>query len=411
MVHVVRVVVLGEFRGDRLVPPLRDGGADVTVLGFVDAGSFLGPGVTCGELPAAMDEQVLLHLLREYRADVALPNMGCPGQEQFLPAYARAATRMRAAGAGCRMPVHSERFALLASDKVAFHRLAGERGWPVPRGVVCAEGKALAGAVDGLGFPVLVKEARSEFGSGRHYVEDGAGLGRAGAEVRYPVLVQEAVVGEEYAVELLSGSSSTVAWPVASLGRLGSDCDPGRRVRVAPVALPARARGELAATVADMTETCGPWGPWQIDFAVTDDGRLKVIEVNGRLSGVSNMSWVSTGCDPHQVYAQAALGRTPRSPGAGRVALELPVPNGAPLPSEPYGTELQCFPGSPLNPAPRVRGFHRPVLKVPERLGDAAHAWLRALPPGTLLNSAADEAAFQLDRGLQALRQGGRAPS
>ncbi|UQI45186.1 ATP-grasp domain-containing protein [Streptomyces sp. HU2014] len=406
---MVRVVVLGEFRADRVVAPLSRGGAEVTVLGCADPAPFLGPEVTCAELPSVLDGHELLRLLDACRADVALPNMGCHGQEQFLPVYAHAAPRVR--GTGCRMPVHAAAFARLASDKVALHRLAGERGWPVPRGVVCEEAGASQAAAEELGFPVLVKEARSEFGSGRHYAEDGAGLGRAGAEVTYPVLVQEAVVGEEFAVEFLSGPSSTVAWPVASLGRLGSDCDPGRRVRVAPAALPARARGELAATVADMTEAFGPWGPWQIDFAVTDDGRLKVIEVNGRLSGVSNMSWVSTGCDPHEAYAQAALGRTPRDPRADRVALELPVPNGAALPPAPHGTELLCFPGSPLNPGPCVRGFHRPVLKVPERLGDAARAWLRALPPGTLLNSAADEAAVQLDRGLRGLRQGNRTPS
>ncbi|WP_335581396.1 ATP-grasp domain-containing protein [Streptomyces sp. KLMMK] len=406
---MVRVVVLGEFRADRVVLPLRQGGAEVTVLGFTDLASFLGPGVACAQLPAVLDEDALLRLLDVCRADIALPNMGCHGQEQFLPVYARAAPRVREAG--CRMPVHGETFALLASDKVVLHRLAGERGWPVPRGVVCEAARGMKAAVEELGFPVLVKEARSEFSSGRHYVEDGVCLGRVSAEVTYPVLVQEAIEGEEYAVELLSGSSSTVAWPVASLGRLDGGCDPGRRVRVAPVALPAPARGELAATVADMTEAFAPRGPWQIDFAVTDDGRLKLIEVNGRLSGVSNMSWASTGTDPHAAFAQAALGRKPRSPKAGRIALELPAPNGAVLPPAPDGTELLCFPGSPLNPAPCVRGFHRPVLKVPGRLADAARTWLRALRPGALLDSTADEAVSQLDRGLHALRQGGRAPS
>ncbi|MCA6091877.1 ATP-grasp domain-containing protein [Streptomyces sp. SCA3-4] len=406
---MVRVVVLGEFRADRVVLPLRQSGAEVTVLGFAGLASFVGPGVAWGRLPTALDGQALLRLLDVSRADIALPNMGSHGQEQFLPVYARAASR--AGEAGCRMPVHSEMFALLASDKVAFHRVAGERGWPVPRGVVCEEAGAVKAAVAELGFPVLVKEARSEFGSGRHFVEDEVRLGRVRAEVTYPVLVQEAVSGEEYAVEFLSGPSATVEWPVASLGRLNSDCDPGRRVRVAPVALPARARGELTATVADMAGTFAPWGPWQIDFAVADDGRLKVIEVNGRLSGVSNMSWASTGCDPHAAYAHAALGRTPRTPRADRVALELPVPNGALLPSAPAGAELLCFPGSPLNPAPCVRGFHRPVLTVPERFKDAARAWLRALPPSTLLNGAADEAVRQWDRGLQALGRGRPAPS
>ncbi|MFC5148881.1 hypothetical protein [Streptomyces aureoversilis] len=411
---MVRVVVLGEFRADRLVPALRGVGTEVTVLGFADLTSFLGPGTACGELPTALDERGTLQLLEDHGADVAVPNPGCPGQEQFLPVYSRAASRLR--GGGCRMPVHPEGFATAVSDKVAFHRLAGERGWPVPRGVVCEEARELPGAVGEVGFPVLVKEARSEFHAGRHYVRDCEQLDRVAGEVRYPVLVQEAVSGEEYALELLSGPPSsaaglptTIAWPVASLGRLCSACAPGRRVRVAPAALPARVQEELAATVADMVESTAPRGPWQMDLAVTDDGRLRVIELNGRLGGVSNMSWASTGLDPHVAYAHAVLGRASSTRRAHRAALELPVHNGFALPPPPTGTELMSFPGNPANRGPLIGGYHRPVLCVADDRADAVGAWLRSLPPGTLLNGA-DEAAAQLERGLHALRQGGGRP-
>ncbi|MFD0385501.1 hypothetical protein ACFQ2B_33995 [Streptomyces stramineus] len=301
----MRVVVLGEFRVDRLVPRLREGGADVVVLAFVELTSFLGPGVEYGALPTALSERALLELLGDYGADLVVPNPGCPGQEQFLPVYARAAEGLRAAGK--RVPVHAEAFATLASDKVAFHRIARRRGWPVPRAVVCG-GRGGAGG----GPRARVSRARQR---GPQRVSRRAAL-RAGRrpprpgveEVTCPVLVQQAVEGEEYAVELLSDASSTIAWPVASLYRLDGDCSPGRRVRVAPAALPARARAELIATVVDMVENFGPWGPWQLDFAVTDDGRLQVIELNGRLGGVSNMSWISTGLDPHAAHGEAALG-------------------------------------------------------------------------------------------------------
>ncbi|MEV5140306.1 hypothetical protein AB0K71_25130 [Streptomyces syringium] len=402
----MRVVVLGEFRVDRLVPPLVRGGADVVVLAFAGLEAFLGPGVECGTLPTALSEEALLRLLGDHGADadIALPNLGCPGQEQFLPVYARAAARTQAAGR--RMPVHSADFAALASDKVVLHRVAQARGWPVPRGVVCTEAGEVREAGRELGLPVLVKEARSEFHAGRHYVDDAGDLDRVSGEVTCPVLVQQAVEGEEYAVEFLSDVSRTVTWPVASLGRLDSGCAPGRRVRVAPVVLPARARAELAATVADMVETCRPWGPWQMDFAVTDDGRLQVIELNGRLGGVSNMSWVSTGLDPHAAYVDAVLSRSARPPVAGRVALELPVRNGLVLPSAPPGTELMPFPGNPANRGPHIGGYYRAVLGVPEGRAASVHEWLQALPPGVLLNSPAEMAA-QFARGVHALRHGG----
>ncbi|MEU1372208.1 hypothetical protein ABZ442_00910 [Streptomyces triculaminicus] len=402
----MRVVVLGEFRVDRLIPPLRQDGADVTVLASVGLESFVEPGVECGVLPAALSEGVLTRLLGDYGADVAVPNLGCLGQEQFLPVYARVAAGARAAG--LRMPVHAEGFAMLASDKVALHRIARERGWPVPRAEVCAAAGAVREAIGGLGLPVLVKEARSEFHAGRHYVRDIDHFDRVCGEVTYPVLVQQAVEGEEFAVELLSGASSTVAWPVASLGRLDGDCAPGKRVRVAPAELPGRARAELAATVADMVQAFSPWGPWQMDLAVTDDGRLQVIELNGRLSGVSNMSWVSTGLDPHAAHMEAVLGRAPRRrPRAARVALELPVYNDAVLPPAPAGTELMPFPGNPANPGPLIGGYQRSVLGVPYERAAAARAWLADLPTGVLLNSP-EEAADQLERGMRALGKRGK---
>ncbi|PSJ30057.1 hypothetical protein B7P34_03400 [Streptosporangium nondiastaticum] len=423
---MMRVLVLGEFRADRLLPPLLRPGAEAVVLGFAPRlapflAASLGADVLCGELPAALGEQDVPRLLAHWRADVAVPNTGCPGQEQFLPLYARAAHQWRIAER--RMPVHPEGFAELASDKVALHRTAEERGWPVPRGVVCGAAPAVRAAARELGLPVMVKEARSEFHAGRHYVRDDGELGRACAEVAYPVLVQEALAGEEYGIEFLSDGSPgsfgspgscgamTVAWPVASLGRLDAECAPGRRVRVAPAALPAHVQAELADTVRDMTDAFRPHGPWQMDFAVTDEGRLAVIELNGRLGGVSNMSWAATGADPHLAHARSALaapagGLPAGPPPPRRTALELPVLSGTPLPPAPEGTGLILFPGSPANPGPLVGGYSRPVLTVPEGREEAALAWLRGLPPGTLLNSPR-EAAGQLARGARGLREAG----
>lgn len=397
------MVVLGEFRADRLVPRLRRAGAEVVVLGFAGLDGFLGPGVVCGRLPTALSGPILLRLLDDHDADVAVPNMGCPGQEQFLPVYARARSLLR--GTARRVHAHSEEFAVLASDKVVLHRTAERRGWPVPRGVVCARAEAVRAAGRALGFPVLVKEARSEFHAGRHFVRDEEWLDRVCGEVTYPVLVQRAVTGEEFAVELLSRPGRTVAWPVASLGRLDGDCAPGRRVRVAPAALPDRARRELTAVLGDIVETHEPRGPWQMDFAVDDDGGLRVIELNGRLGGVSNMSRAATGLDPHAAYADTVLGGGPaRCPEPCRVALELPVRPGVVLPPAPPGTELTPYPGNPGNPGPAHGGVQRAVLGVPAGLptgpvGD----WLRALPPGVLLN-APEEAVAQLARSV---RRGG----
>ncbi len=398
-----RVVVLGEFRADRLIPPLVQAGAEVVVLGFVELSSFLGSEVVCGSLPGDLTERDLLLLLQGYDADIAIPNMNSPGQEQMLPVYARAAAQWRATGR--RMLVHSEEFATLSTDKVEFHRIAEQRGWPVPRGVICHDVTTLRAAVAEIGPPVLVKEARSESHAGRCFVAHGEPLGRAALGMTYPVLVQQAVAGEEFAVELITGPSYTVTWPVASLGMLDSDCAPGKQARVEPVELPDGAREALVAVIRDIVSTYRPAGPWQIDFAVSD-GELHLIELNGRLGGLSNMSWASTGLDPHVAHMGAVLGHPLDQPRTAQVALELPVHNEAVLPAAPAGTELKSFPGNPANRVPYNAGYYRAVLKVPEGRADGARDWLLGLPPGILLIDSA-AAVAQLTRAMKALEQGG----
>lgn len=398
----MRVLVLGEFRADRLVPAFTRCGASITVLGFADLTEFLGPAVRCALLPADLSEESLHALLDKQQADTIVPNMSSPGQEQMLTLYARVGAGRRLAG-GRPVTVHSEDFAMLACDKVEMHRTAVRRGWPVPAGVVCDGPEDLEAAARRVGFPLLVKEARSESFAGRHFVSTPSRLVAAGHGLRYPVLVQEALQGEEFAVELLTLPSGTAAWPIASLGTLDGQCAPGRRARVQPAHLPKAAAFALATVVRDIVDTFRPAGPWQIDFAVNRGGRLKLIEINGRFGGVSNMSWTSTGTDPHQAHAEAVLyGRLPERTRAVTVALEVPVHNGTTLPPAPPRTSLIAFTANPGYPGPYTSGVHRAVFAVPPAHAADARDWLRQLPPG-LLPVHVESVVDRLDHGLAAL--------
>lgn len=398
----MRVVVLGEFRADRLVSPLQRAGADIVVLGFVELETFLGPDIVCGILPADLTDDALRSILDHYGADIAIPNPGLIGQERMLPVYARVARGHNTAGR--HLPAHSPEFAVLATDKVELHRTAVRRGWPVPAGAVCEEPSRLLDAT-AAGLPALVKEARSESHAGRYYVTDEEDLQRVARTVAYPVLFQQALAGEEFGVELFSGPTRSTAWPVASLGPLDSGCNPGCRIRVAPATLPDRARCALGTAIRDIAAAYRPAGPWQIDFALTPQGHVRLIEVNGRFGGMSNMSWASTGVDPHGVHVAAALGTFPRtSPLAKRVALELPIANDISLPAPPAGIGLKAFRGNPANRGPCTSGFHRAVLQVPEERAQAARAWLLGLPSDALPEPTT--AAAQLAVGISSLTRG-----
>ncbi|GAA3465154.1 hypothetical protein GCM10018963_71670 [Saccharothrix longispora] len=382
-------MLLGEYRAERLIAPLRAAGAEVVVLGGPDLGPWFGDDVRVGRLPAEPTDDALAALLRHWSPDLAVPNVRSPGQEQHLPVY----SRLRGPG----LPVHPPVFADLATDKVAFHRTAVERGWPVPRGVVCETPADLLATP--LRLPTVVKEARSESYAGRHFVTDRHDLAVLSAHLRYPVLAQEAVTGEEYAVELLTTPDGTTTWPVASLGALDPDCAPGGRVRASPVDFPAE--DALAALVADVVAFGRPHGPWQLDLAVTGDGSLVVFELNARFGGVSNLSWLATGADPHAVHVDAVLGRPLPTPEAHRAAVELPVPNGVVLPPPPPGAELHAFVAGPTNPTPDLTGFYRAVVAVDPDHADEVRRWIAGLPLDLTTPTAV---LAGLDRGLRALR-------
>ncbi|MBT2382886.1 FAD-dependent monooxygenase [Streptomyces sp. ISL-11] len=173
----MRVVVLGEFRVDRLVPPLARGGADVVVLAFVGLEAFLGPGVECGVLPTALREGTLLRLLRHYGADIAVPNLGCAGQEQFLPDPSRLRSRRSATARG-----------------QCGSGLRGSGGGPVTtraRYVVgCDGGRSVIRQTAGIGFPGTPESMTAVVGD--FAVADHAGIDRAR---RHGVLVARLEAG------------------------------------------------------------------------------------------------------------------------------------------------------------------------------------------------------------------------
>ncbi|MFC6022174.1 hypothetical protein ACFP2T_39205 [Plantactinospora solaniradicis] len=398
----MRAVLLGEYRAERLAVPLRQANADVVVLGSTDVRSCLAADVRFGELPVDATADRLVALLRGYDADIAIPNVTSPGQERMLPAYAGVARRWQRLGR--RMLAHPSGFAALATDKVLFHETAHRRSWPVPEGVICHDPHVLAGSARRLGLPVIVKEARSESHSGRYLMNSLESLRRLSSEVTYPVLAQRVVAGVEVAVEVLSLPERTIVWPVASLGTLDERCAPGKRIRVMPADLPEWVRNSLAAVIRDMTDGYRPAGPWQLDLAISA-GELLVIELNGRLGGLTNLSWLSTGADPHRSYVDATLGRPVVPPDLTHIALELPIPNGSRVPPVPPGLELRSFEGTATNRFPLLSGYYRAVLRVPGGEVNTARAWLSSLPPAALLADPA-EAIAQLVQATRAWEKG-----
>ncbi|APU20642.1 hypothetical protein [Actinoalloteichus sp. GBA129-24] len=384
----MRIAVIGEFRADRVVDAItRSGHHDLVLLGPTDVADYVGRRARHRHLAASAEPEDLLAVWTEEDVELVIPSLYPVDQEQLLPSLAAAADAWR--GPGRHAVVHSTRFADLVTDKAMFHRVALAAGWPVPEAVICDRVEELESAVRRIGgLPVMVKEARSLPRAGRWHVDTEQRLTTLPLTA-FPVVVQRVCRGEEFGLELLSGANVTDCWPIASFGPLDQRCIPGHRARLAPIALPPAVITELAGFIRGMTDQFDVCGPWQIDFAVCD-GRLQVLEVNGRLSGMADLSAATTGLDPYDAFVDACLGQPRVVPPARRLALELPIRLDAQLPGLPWGVRMRRQFPLPTNRSLPV-DFQRLLVTADDPVLLAK--WLRDFPPDALLTGSPGQLA------------------
>ncbi|GAA2688188.1 ATP-grasp domain-containing protein [Streptomyces lunalinharesii] len=389
-----KAVIFGEYKLARILPELRARGVtDVVVYSAVE---FDGFDVEVKRLGLAWTAADVLDVLAAEQADVAIANPYAHGQEQLPLAYGEAAAKWDG-----HFLAHSAAFAEVACDKVALHETAVTRGWPVPEGAVCHDVDQVRAVVARLGFPVVLKEARSQAGDGRFYVESVADLNTLLAgEPSLPLIVQRFQQGFECGVELISSSGSHVRWPVASLGSLDTELDPSFRARTMPFALPERAAADLERLIDDIEQNLVPNGPWQIDFAVVDD-ELCLLEINARLGGLSDLGSIATGTDPHGVFVTAALGEELPQVVQRTVAIELPsteMPD-TPLPARPEGSNLMTITARTPTNRCFINTDHMQVIVTVDE-AKATKKWIIELHEAGLLRCSTESAYAQLDKAL-----------
>ncbi|GAA2626635.1 MULTISPECIES: ATP-grasp domain-containing protein [Streptomyces] len=391
---MAKAVIFGEYKLARILPGLRARGiTDVVVYSAVD---FDGFDVEVKRIGLDWDAADVLEVLAEERADVAIANPYAHGQEQLPLAYGEAVGKWDG-----HFLAHPAAFAEVACDKVTLHETAVARGWPVPEGAVCTDAGEVRAAVDRLGFPVVLKEAQSQAGDGRFFVQSAADLDAVLAgEPGLPMIVQRFQQGFECGVEVISSGGTHVRWPVASLGSLDTGLDPSFRARAMPFALPERAAASLDRLILDIEQNLVPYGPWQIDFAVVD-GDLCLLEINARLGGLSDLDSVATGTDPHSVFVAVATGEDLPEVTQRLVAIELPsteVP-GNPLPAEPEGSNLMTVTArTPTNRCFIDSDHMQVIVTVAEPA--ATKKWITELHGAGLLRCSTDSAFAQLDKAL-----------
>lgn len=163
--------------------------------------------------------------------------------------------------------------------------------------------------VRGVGLPAVVKPVWDCMGHGITVASD-VGEVPAALEHRFgTVLVEQFVDGEAGSIEVLGTPGRYVfghpAWTGAAVEGLVGDFD---RVRVSHPGLFGAVLDEaLRARLATALSAIGFSGACCVDFVVRE-GRLWVLEINPRISGISVLSSAATGVNSFEAVYRIAMG-------------------------------------------------------------------------------------------------------
>ena len=264
-------------------------------------------------VPSALAEpgryaDAVAQLTRRWSVDLLFPM-----SEESMLSILPAAPRM----AGVRIPFASLAAFRRASDKAAVMSLASSLGIAVPEQQILESVGALRDLdVSLLGFPLVLKPARSVAGEGGDrvkmgvtYADDAASLERqvrAMPAAGFPLLLQRRVEGPGTGIFLL-------IWEGLALAQFSH-----RRIREKPpsggVSVCAESVGmdhEALAQSRALLDTLHWCGPAMIEFKQDRaTGRHYLMEINGRFWGSLQLA-IDAGVDFPVLLAAAALGESP----------------------------------------------------------------------------------------------------
>jgi hypothetical protein len=397
----VRILVLGHYKLDRLLGPLAAMAATEIVLWSEVNPGLEVPGASVGWIPMNRRASAanIVELLDSVRPDITIANVFGVGEEQLILTYALAADQLGGHGP---FRWHSPAFAELCVDKAAFHRAAVSLSLPVPEGDVAGNLADVARIVRGLGGPpVVLKEARAQAREGVHAAPTPESLEAimASGTLRFPLVVQRMVAGEEIGIEVLTAGRESCRFPVASTGDMNSRCDPAARVRSTPRALPRPAMTTVERILDTVEDRLRPHGPWQLDMALVGQD-VMLLEVNGRLGGLSDLGRGATGSDAHELLCDLARGTPLPRPMPVAVALEIPVAPGLAVPAGRDGVQVSLVTASPTNPFPAHSDYWRLSLRSADRV--AVERWVDQLDRAAL-RAPLSTLRTQVDRAFDAL--------
>jgi carbamoyl-phosphate synthase large subunit len=305
-----------DYSGTQACRVLRAEGLRVILVNSNPATIMTDPEFADATYIEPITPEVVERIIEVERPDAILPTLG--GQTALNTAIALD-ERGVLERYGVQMIGVNTRSINLAEDRQLFKGVVERCGAEVARSVIAHTMEDCLGAVDVLGYPLVVRPSFTMGGLGSGIAYDEADLRRiAGAGLHYSptteVLLEESILGwKEYELELMRDRADNVV-VVCSI----ENVDPvgvhtGDSVTVAPaLTLTDREYQRLRDIgIAVIREVGVDTGGCNIQFAVDPaDGRVVVIEMNPRVSRSSALASKATGFPIAKIAARLAVGYT-----------------------------------------------------------------------------------------------------
>ena len=207
------------------------------------------------------------------------------------------------------------------TDKARLLQLAAQLGVPAPRPVMATDVHGISAAADQLGYPLILKPARSRYSHAGHIASTGVRVVQDQNQLQallpqldwlphMPCLVQEFIAGHGAGVFALYGRSGPLAWFAH------------RRLREKPPAGGVSVLSESANVdpllqhYAQLLLDAAQWrGPAMVEYRISTDGKPYLMEINGRYWGSLQLA-VDAGVDFPSLWLRE---------GQGEAALPLPA--------------------------------------------------------------------------------------
>ncbi|UFU04728.1 carbamoyl-phosphate synthase large subunit [Ruania halotolerans] len=305
-----------DYSGTQACRVLREEGLRVILVNSNPATIMTDPEFADATYVEPITAEVVASIIERERPDALLPTLG--GQTAL-----NAAIALHEAGVlekyGVELIGANIEAIHLAEDREQFKGVVERCGAESARSSICHSMEEVLGAVENLGYPVVVRPSFTMGGLGSGIAFDEDQLRQiAGAGLHYSptteVLLEESILGwKEYELELMRDKADNVV-VVCSI----ENVDPvgvhtGDSITVAPaLTLTDREYQKLRDVgIAVIREVGVDTGGCNIQYAVhPETGRVVVIEMNPRVSRSSALASKATGFPIAKIAARLAVGYT-----------------------------------------------------------------------------------------------------